>query len=137
MSNRNLFFVILILVGALGPIFQGKVGGKAPFKTDKLSVLILEETTQRPSYTQDQLFAITGNGPGSVDEAVKLRGGEFYPLDVNNTDLKLMPQWVQDAAKVPHEPDIPWIVTAGPKYGVSEPLPKSRVDILKAVEAAK
>lgn len=133
-SNKNLFFILLIIVGALGPLFQG--GGKAPFKTDQLSVLIIEETRLRDKLTPDQRAAILAVGEGSLDAKIKQRGGRFYILDVENTDLSQMPKWAQDAAAVPH-PTVPWIIAAGPKRGSSEPLPETMPKILEVAEAAK
>lgn len=135
-KNSNIIFILLIVIGALGPIVDKGGGGKAPFKVDKPSILIVENTEDRDKYTADQRAAILAIGEGSLDAKIKERGGQFLVLDVNNTDMSQMPQWAKDAFAVPH-PTIPWIVAAGPKRGTSEVLPSTMPEILKAAEAAK
>lgn len=138
-KNSNIIFILMIIVGALGPVFD-KGGTKAPFKADVPSMLIIEETAARDKLTADQRAAILGTKPGSVDAIIKERGGQFLVIDIDNSkpeDLTLMPQWVKDAALVAKKDRIPWVVAAGPHRGVNEALPETMPEILKAVEAAK
>lgn len=112
------------------------IGGSAPVKTDKLSVLIIEETADRGTYTSDQQFAITATDANSVQAAVTKRTGQFFALDKDQTDLSRMPSWVREAFALPRT-GLPWIVASGPKSGKSVALPKTNAEILAVVEAAK
>lgn len=137
MSRRRLAGVLLLLFA----VYRAQVGGglissPAPFKTDILRMLIIENTEDRESYTPDQRAAILGTAEGSLIATVKARGGEYRILDKDQTDLSASPPWVAEAFAVPHEA-IPWIVTAGPKSGTSEALPPKMPEILGALEAAK
>lgn len=125
-----LFGLALLMRGGVG------IGGSAPFETNKLSVLIVEETAQRGSLTADQRAALTAIGDGSMIAAVKARGGEYRIIDKDQTDLSKDVPWVAKAFAVERK-SVPWIVAAGPSHGVSEPLPATTDEILKAVESAK
>lgn len=114
----------------------GSIGGSAPFPAERLNVLVVEETSQRGSLTADQRAALTGTAEGTMIAAVKKRGGEFRIIDKDQTDLSKDAPWVAKAFAVERK-SVPWIVTAGPSRGVSEPLPATTAEILKAVESAK
>lgn len=104
----------------------------APFKTDKLAVLIVEETKNRaalPVWVDSTL-------PESLRGVVKTRGGDFKLLDADQKDFANQPPWVAEAFKVPH-PELPWIVAAGPQTGFSRKLPATADETLKLLEGVK
>lgn len=136
MSRSQIIGCLILLFAAYQQFGGGIIGGSAPFPAEKLSVLIVEETSQRGSLTADQRAAITATAPGSLIATVKERGGEYRVLDKDQADFVQQPPWVALAFAVERK-SLPWIVTAGPKRGVSEPLPATTAEILKAVEAAK
>jgi len=107
-----------------------------PFKTDKLAVLIIEETAERGRLKQGHLAAIMSTAPGSVIATVTARGGEYRILDKDQTNFANDRPWVKDAFAVPH-PELPWIVAAGPKSGFSQKLPDTVAETLKLLEGVK
>lgn len=136
MKRSQLIGCLILLLAAYQQFGGGVIGGSAPFQTDKLSVLIVEETAQRGSLTADQRAAILATAPGSLIATVKERGGEYRVIDKDQTNFALDAPWVAKAFAVDRK-SVPWIVTAGPSRGVSEPLPATTAEILKAVESAK
>ena len=97
------------------------IGGKAPFKTDALSVLIVEETEQRTPAI-DSLA-------GTIEHAVDVAKGKHRRLDKDQSDLSLDEPWVAEAWKAKGA-TVPWIVAADSRRGVSQPL---TTDSLKAL----
>ena len=114
--------IILALIVALG---GGVVGAPPPFKTDKLSVLVIEETDQRTPQLENIYSAI--------EKATKAAGGNWQKLDQNNTDQSMNYEWVQAAWKVKGE-SVPWVVAATPRTGINQALPvTSEAEALKTL----
>lgn len=131
-TKKLIFFAVVGLL--LWQAMQGGiVGTHPPFKADKLCVLIVEETAARGSYTKGQRAAIMGTAPGSLIATVKARNGEYRILDKDQSNLANDAPWVAAAFAVPH-PELPWIVAAGPKSGVSQKLPDDAVKLLEGVK---
>lgn len=105
---------------------------KAPFKTDKLSVLIVEKTEERGKLTAGQRAAIQGS---VVTEFVNAKKGSFLKLDADQTQFDKVDPWVAEAFKL-HGPP-PWIVAAGSKTGFSKALPADIAETLKDLEGVK
>jgi hypothetical protein len=108
---------LLLLIGG------GVIGSPPPFVTDKLAVLVIEESADRGNYTQDQRNVITATDPKSVRATVEAKGGEFQVIDdtIPADKLLLAPTWVQAAFKV-QRASKPWIVGATPSRGFSAPV---------------
>lgn len=129
-------FLLLMFIGAGLLLLSGGsvIGSAPPFPTDKLSVLVIEETAERGSYTADQRNVITATGPNSIKGKVEAKGGRFHSIDesIPPDKLSLAPQWVQDAFKVKRD-GRPWIAGATPKRGFSMKL-DSESDVAAKVE---
>jgi hypothetical protein len=102
-----------------------------PFKADKLCVLVVEETTDRNTYTAGQREVILSTA--GVREYVKAKGGEFYTLD-DDTPLDKAAPWVQEAMKAAQPNQLPWIVAATPSAGFTKQLPKEASETLADVQ---
>lgn len=136
-QNPLLTLAVLLLAGWL---ILGDEGGctsplapvnPPPFKTDKLCVLVVEETTDRPKYTAGQQEVITSTA--GVREYVKTKAGEFWVLD-DDTPLDKAAPWVQEAMKAAQPNMLPWIVAATPKAGFTKQLPKEASEVLADVQ---
>jgi len=122
------FGIGLLLLGGGSPLSPS-----APFKTDKLSVLVVEESSERGKYTSDQLNIIQSTDPKSVKVAVESKGGRFFVLDKDNASaLEKADDWVKEAfPKVSANPP-PWIAGANTKSGFSIPM-ATEAEVLKKV----
>lgn len=126
--------ILLALAMALGG--GGTIGASPPFKTDKLAVLVVEESAAHASYTSDQLNIIQSTDPTSVKVAVESRGGQFQVIDLDTADnLQNAPKWVADALAVKRD-SVPWIVGATPRSGFSVPL-AAEADVKARVEGLR
>lgn len=125
MSDRTkLTLTVLVLaVAAMLLAGGGSIGASPPpFKTDKLCVLVVEETAARGSLSSGQRDAIESVGPGSVRGYIEGKGGDYQVLDKDDGDaLQFSPQWVKDAFALKRNGE-PWIHAATPKTGFSVPL---------------
>jgi len=116
---KNLTPVLILLL--LGLAFSGtQIGGctPPPIHVSVPTVLLVEETANRSTYTQDQLNAITATDGGSVKAAVEAIGGQFQAVDV---ETKVGLPWVLDGLKVPRQ-GLPWVIGADSASGFSVPL---------------
>lgn len=135
MDRTRLSLSVLVLLAlAFALVGGGGIGSPPPFATDKLAVLVIEETTERGKYTADQRNVIASTDANSVRGKVKAKGGEFHLIDesIAADKLALSPAWVQAAFKVKRE-GRPWIVGATPRRGFSMPL-ASEAEVLAKVE---
>jgi len=109
-------------------------GGTAPFKTDVLSVLVIEEST--PGENANAPAWINSTKAGGIRDYVEnTRKGKFRLIDQHNpTDLASQ-EW-KDAMAVKRD-SVPWIVAAGPKSGFSKALPATAAETLKLLEGVK
>lgn len=124
MKGGNFLWLILLGVGLLLLSGGGGVIGAAPpFKTDKLSVLIIEETKDRTTQLENIYSA--------VEKATKAAGGNFQKLDQNNSDQSMNDDWVKEAFKLKGA-SVPWVVAATAKTGINQALPTtSDADAIK------
>lgn len=138
--NRWLQFVlalaaIWLIAGGKVPALPG-VGEPPPFKTDKLSVLLVEESSHRGQYTATQLDALQSTDARSLKATVEARGGAFKVLDMDSgSALVNAAPWVVEAFAVPRQ-STPWIVAATPSSGFSAPL-TTEADALSRVGGIK
>ena len=102
-----------------------------PFKTDRLRVLVVEETKERGNYTAGQREII--GSVASLRELVKGKGGEYFTLD-KDAKLEHVAPWVQEAMKAAQPNLLPWIVAATPRAGFSKQLPKEAAETLADVQ---
>ena len=134
-SKRPNPLVTLALLAAAWWLAFGLEGGgivdSAPFKADKLCVLVIEETTDRNNYTAGQREVITSTA--GVREYVKGKAGEFWVID-KDTPLDKAAPWVQEARTAAQPNLLPWIVAATPKAGFTRQLPSEAAETLAAVK---
>lgn len=128
--------VALLLLGdRLGGLVPG-IGSPPPFKADKLSVLLVEESSHRGQYTATQLDALQSTDARSLKATVEARGGRFHVLDMDSgSALVNAAPWVVEAFAVPRH-GTPWIVAATPSSGFSAPL-TTEADALAKVGGLK
>lgn len=114
-TRRFVAAVILVLLITGKVLVGGGIGGSAPFETDRLSVLVVEESrgNSTPAW-------VNGTSATSVRTWVANQGGEFLLLDQEDDTSKLDKRW-QDAMKVERK-TIPWIVASNGRRGFSEPV---------------
>jgi hypothetical protein len=113
--------VIVLLLQGSGSM-QGCTTSSPPFKTDKLSVLVVEESSQRGQYTSDQLNVMQATDAKAVATTVRAAGGDFQTIDIDTANaLANAAPWVKEAMNVKRESH-PWIVAATPRSGFSVPL---------------
>lgn len=101
----------------------------APFPSDGLSVLIVEETEQRGQLPSSQLSVLTSV---ILREKVKQIGGEILVLD-QNADIQFLADKWKEAMRKPRD-SLPWILIANGESGHSGPLPKTLEETIKLVE---
>lgn len=138
-TKKLIFFAIVGLV-----LWQVLAGGKlpigpvnppviaAPFKADKLCILIVRESAndaKLPAW-------VKATAAGSVRDTVNKVGGEMLLLDKDQSDFSNYDPWLKEAFAVPH-PDLPWIVGAGPKSGFSQKLPATAAETLALIKGVK
>jgi hypothetical protein len=115
----------LLLIGG-GLLFLSGGGSpfapSAPFKADKLSVLIVEETAQRTP-------AIDA-AANAVKQAVDSAKGNFRRFDKDQTDFANDEPWVAEAWKAKGS-SVPWIVGSNGHTGVNQSLPAAPADAVK------
>lgn len=137
--NKHLqSLLVLVAAGvAVWFVLGGKlptigIGNLPPFKTDKLAVLVVEESAAHREYTSDQLNVIAATDAKSVRETVRARGGEFQVIDLDTQDnLQNAPAWVVAAMAAKREKP-PWVVAATPSSGFSIPL-TTEADLLAKI----
>jgi hypothetical protein len=112
---------IWLIAGGRVPALPG-VGEPPPFKVDQLSVLLVEQSSDRGRYTADQMNALQSTDARSIKATVEARGGAFHVLDMDSgSALVNAAPWVVSAFAVPRQ-GTPWIVAATPSSGFSAPL---------------
>ena len=99
------------------------IGSPPPFKTDKLSVLVIEESSAHGSYTPDQLNIIQSTDAKSLKAVIEGKGGRFAVLDKDNANaLTNAAPWVKEAFPVVSQKPPPWIAGATQRRGFSVPM---------------
>lgn len=126
---------VLLWGDRLGGFVPG-IGSPPPFKTDRLAVLVMEESSHRGQYTATQLDALQSTDARSLKATVEARGGRFHVLDMDSgSALVNAAPWVVEAFAVPRQ-GTPWIVAATPSSGFSAPL-TTEADALAKVGGLK
>jgi hypothetical protein len=98
-----------------------------PFQTDKLSVLVIEETEDSTKMPGSQIVAL-----GTLRQMVEQKGGEYLQLD-DDISLDNYKQWARDAMSVKRE-SLPWVVGSNGRKGFSKPAPKTEPEATKLLE---
>lgn len=124
-----LIFALILVVSDDGGV------GSFDLPSDRLRVLVIEETASRSTLTRPQQEALFGQ---DIRRMVRDAGGEFRLWD---QDMKFGPkspeaQWFRDALKLPRT-SLPWLVVANKSNGESVPLPKTKEEILAEIEKFK
>ena len=101
-----------------------------PFKVDRLTVVVVEETSERGTYTPGQREVI--ESAGGLREYVANKKGELRFVD-QNVDVTKSEPWLIEAMKQPR-PSLPWLLAATPSAGVNQPLPPTAAEALSAVK---
>ena len=116
----------LVLAALLVWLALGDGAGILPVAAGPISVLVVEETTERGNLTADQNGILFSHSAGSMLDWLKTHGekdpeGAFELID---KDDKLdAPKW--QAMFDAKGPEVPWLVVSrGGKVLLSEPLPK-------------
>ena len=123
------FGIGLLLLGGGSPLSPS-----APFKTDKLAVMVVEEST--PGDNSNAPVWVNSTKAGGVRDYVeKTRSGKFRLIDQNNPSDLASQEW-KDALAVKRD-SVPWIVAAGTRTGFSKPLPATAAETLKLLEGVK
>ncbi len=105
----------------------------SPFRSKGLTILVVEDSSQRRSLPQSQVNIFTSAAIRShLTNDLK---AEFRFWNVN-TDGAMDKPVFQDAAKVKRD-SLPWIVIAHGKRGFSGPLPASVDDFIALVDQYK
>lgn len=132
-KNKTL---MLVLILALLFVFSGggTIGKPPPFKTDKLTVLVVEESS--PDQSETPVW-VNSTKDGGVRAYVEKRAGEesFRLIDQSNPSDLVLQKW-KDAFAVKRD-SVPWIVAAGPKSGINQALPKTAEETIKLLEGVK
>ncbi len=124
MKGGNFIWLMFFGVGLLLLGGGGIIGSAAPFKTDVLAVLVVEETEQLTTELDSTIKA--------VESATTAAKGSWRRLDKDQSDLSKDEQWVQDAWKVKGA-TVPWIVAADKRTGINQALPPVAADAVKAL----
>lgn len=98
-----------------------EVVSTAPFKTDFLSVLIVEQTEEVGSLPKSQQVVLQNNT--QLRKWTKDNGVDFRQIDADESGEFLDAKW-KAALAVPRK-EVPWIVIANSKSGYSGPLPQT------------
>ncbi len=125
MKGGNFLWLMFFGVGLLLLGGGGIVGGAAPFPAEKLSVVVLHDSSKVGSVP----VWVDGADVSAVRGWVESVGGEFRLLDPDNKDNEHLADKWKAAAAVPHA-SLPWMAGATPRRGISEALPVKREDAL-------
>ncbi len=128
MKGGNFLWLVFFGAGLLLLGGGGIVGSAAPFKTDVLAVLVVEETDTRTP----ELDAIEG----AIQQAVTAAKGDYRRLDKDQSDLSKDSPWVQEAWKA-KGPSVPWVIGANARTGVSQPLTADSIKALSPLGVGK
>ncbi len=121
--------VLLILAMALGG--GGGLVDAAPFTLPagvSVAAAVVYDGTPKAiqELTSEQATITSDTGEGSARKVVESAGGKFRLVQAGSTDeqLKYEDDWVK-AAYAKRGTDVPWIVAAGVKGGLSQSVPKT------------
>jgi hypothetical protein len=119
-------FVKLVSLAAIAWLYFGN--SALPFAAGPISVMVVEETSDRGSLTTDQQGILFSHSPGSMLDWLKTHGekdpdGAFRLIDKDSSLDKDAAKWqTMFAAK---GAEVPWLVVSrGGKVLLSEALPK-------------
>lgn len=103
------------------------IGGRAPFAADKLSVVVVRESSA--NHTQAQLTVINGTDWRGYVIAHK---GEFRVVDPDSP-LDREQGWVKAAMAVKRD-SLPWLLMSNGSDGYSGPLPADSAAMMALIE---
>ena len=110
--------VLLELVTKDPDVIIDPVDPIVPFPTDKLSVLIVEETADRIALAKNHPKKLNAITSARLHNLIKDHGGDFALVDPDS-DLSKEEAWVTEAMKVKRG-KLPWVVVSNGKTGASQ-----------------
>lgn len=116
-----------------GPTPDVVVEDKPPFKADKLSVLIVQQTEDIGKLSKEQREILQNST--ELRRWIKSNGADFHQFDADEDGQFLDQKW-KAAMAVPRQ-SLPWLVVANPKSGFSGPLPPTLPETLALLEKFK
>lgn len=124
----NVSSAAVILI-AFSSMFGGQKDTNQSVNTDRLSVVIVEETESRSSIPPSQLNAMT-----SVrwKNYVKQRGGQWRLLD-QDSDIKKEEGWVKESFALERS-SLPWLVVSNVNSLKSIPMPENIEGLMKEIK---
>lgn len=132
-ESLNKLIIVIWIALVVVQFATGGIGSPPPFPTDKLSVAIFEETSDRGRLSPGQTEIILGTGPGSLREYVTSSGGELRVIDVENINTTYEAEWVKKAITLPRT-GTPWIAVATKSNGFSKALSVNAQETLADVK---
>ena len=124
----NVSSAAVILI-AFSSMFGGQKDTNQSVNTDRLSVVIVEETESRSSIPPSQLNAMT-----SVrwKNYVKQRGGQWRLLD-QDSDIEKEEGWVKESFALERS-SLPWLVVSNVNSLKSIPMPENIEGLMKEIK---
>ncbi len=112
------------------------VTNPSPISEQGFRVLVVENTDERDKLPLAQLDIITSTDDKSVKKYVESRGGQYLPLDENQTMERMPPVWKDQIWKRPR-PSVPWFQAYDPPRWYEGPLPKDRDEAISILSKVK
>ena len=135
-SNKLSKLVILLAIILYAVTWRNRPGPgpkpEPPMPVKKLHVLVVEETTARPSLKPAQLMVLQSV---AIRRYVQQQGGEFRQIDKDVSTDKMDKVW-QDAMKLKRD-SLPWWIVSNGEGGVSEALPADLDKAMTTLEKHK
>lgn len=116
-----------------GPTPDVVVEDKPPFKADKLSVLIVQQTEDVGKLSKAQREILQNST--ELRRWMKSNDADFRQFDADEDGQFLDAKW-KAAMAVPRQ-SLPWLVVANPKSGFTGPLPPTIEETLALLEKFK
>lgn len=147
MGNRRAAVVIVVwyvatlaielTAGLAFAMHAGWLGG-LPIATAPVSVMIVEETSEKDKLTPGQLAILTSHAPESFLAWIKTHGekdieGDYRIVDKDDSMEQDKPKW--KAAFAAKGPTVPWLVVMrGEHVLLSEALPKTAEETMRELK---
>tara|TARA_S200000501_G_scaffold291901_1_gene277172 strand:+ start:185 stop:577 length:393 start_codon:yes stop_codon:yes gene_type:complete len=124
----NVSSAAVILI-AFSSMLGGQNDTNQSVNTDRLSVVIVEETESRSSIPPSQLNAMTSV---KWKNYVKQRGGQWRLLD-QDSDIKKEEGWVKESFDLERS-SLPWLVVSNVNSLKSIPMPENIEGLMKEIK---